>query len=89
MSPAHSNLQVRNLRPGRTYDFRMTPLPVSDAFVDIPAQQPSGVVAFSTVPTAPSQPEPPALTARARNSLKVRPCAFSLGVMEHCCKTDA
>jgi len=65
-------VQINNLRPGRTYAFRVTPLPFSDAYLAIPPQPPSPAVSFSTVPTAPGQPHAPQLVARARNSLKVR-----------------
>ena len=73
--------QINNLRPGRTYAFRVTPLPFSDAYLAIPPLPPSPAVSFSTVPTAPGQPQPPQLVARARNSLKVTtdartPCSW-------------
>lgn len=64
--------QVRNLRPGRSYGFRVVPLPVSEVFTDIPPQLPSESATFDTVPAPPAQPEPPLLVTRARNSLKVR-----------------
>lgn len=66
-------LQVCNLRPGRTYAFKVVVQPVPTPFYgDIPPQQPSAEARFATVPTPPGLPEPARLVGRARNFLKVQ-----------------
>lgn len=65
--------KVTSLRPGRCYIARIRyrcPTIESTQFVVEPV--PSAVVHFKTISTAPGPPQPPSLSARARNNLKFK-----------------
>lgn len=67
-------MQVTALRPGRYYAVRLRCTPVATAPREVPvafASQCSALQLFRTIPTPPGPMQPPALSQRARNALKV------------------
>ncbi len=67
--------QVRDLRPGRKYAFRVVVhAVVVPPYGQPPAQPPSPVVVFETVPTVPAPPPPPEPTRKERTALMVLHC---------------
>ncbi|KAL3147790.1 Fibronectin type III domain-containing protein 3B, variant 2 [Trebouxia sp. C0010 RCD-2024] len=65
--------QVRNLRPGRRYAFRLVCIPVVPPELTAPASQPtSPPVAFANPATVPGAPQPPRLGGRGRTNLTFR-----------------
>lgn len=67
-------MQVKGLRPGKSYSFRLDvsfTLPESVEF-DIQKVESSEIVSFSTPATVPSEPRQISLGNKAPNSLTVR-----------------
>lgn len=78
-------LQVRNLRPGRRYAFRLVCIPVVPPELTAPASQPtSPPVAFANPATVPGAPQPPRLGGRGRTNLTVGVELRWVADMPHC-----